>query len=105
MVYSTVPASSPAGDGALPAAEPVSAPADVRMKGEDYQRLKQWKDAVGAPTFAQLHYRRDRWANLPVMPDTLNLCPSDLEGSSLLGSLIYCVVCLTSIVNQCTIVH
>lgn len=70
MVYSTVPASSPAGNGALPAAEvqsaaePVSAPADVRMKGEDYQRLKQWKDAVGAPTFAQLHYRRDRWGQL-----------------------------------------
>ena len=35
---------------------PVNAP----IKGEDYQKLKQWKDAVGAPTFSQLHARRDR---------------------------------------------
>lgn len=66
MVYSVVPTSSQAGNGALPvaqvqsAAAALSAPADVHIKGEDYQRLKQWKDAVGAPTFAQLHYRRDR---------------------------------------------
>ena len=73
MVYSTAPGSSQAGNAALPAAEvqsaaqALSAPSGVHIKGEDYQRLKQWKDAVGAPTFAQLHYRQDRWANLPVI--------------------------------------
>lgn len=30
---------------------------DAPIKGEDYQKLKSWKDAVGAPTFSQLHAR------------------------------------------------
>ena len=54
MVYSNVPQLDTAGADAA-----VSQP-NVPIKGEDYQRLKQWKDAVGAPTFSQLHTRRDR---------------------------------------------
>ena len=55
MVYSIVPQLDSAGDGDAAVSQP-----NVPMKGEDYQRLKQWKDAVGAPTFSQLHTRRDR---------------------------------------------
>lgn len=33
---------------------------DAPIKGEDYQKLKSWKDAVGAPTFSQLHARCTR---------------------------------------------
>lgn len=61
MVYSDDSADSAAshpGDGSAAAAE---ASQSVSIQKEDkYQKLKQWKDAVGAPTFSQLHYRRDR---------------------------------------------
>lgn len=43
---STVAAAAPAVDGAI--------------RADDYQRLKKWKDAVGAQTFNQLHQRLDR---------------------------------------------
>lgn len=33
---------------------------DAPIKGEDYQKLKAWKDAVGAATFSQLHARCTR---------------------------------------------
>ena len=45
---STVAAAAPAVDGAI--------------RADDYQRLKKWKDAVGAQTFNQLHQRLDRCA-------------------------------------------
>ena len=30
------------------------------ISGQDYERLRQWKTAVGANTFADLQVRRDR---------------------------------------------
>ncbi|DBB00476.1 TPA: hypothetical protein ACH3X3_002184 [Trebouxia sp. C0006] len=58
MVYSDDTAASHQGNGSAAAAE---ASQSVSIQKEDkYQKLKQWKDAVGAPTFSQLHYRRDR---------------------------------------------
>lgn len=43
----------------------VAAQADAPIKGEDYQKLKAWKDAVGAPTFSQLHRRCTRCCDAP----------------------------------------
>lgn len=58
MVYSDDSAVSHQSNGSATAAE---ASEGVPVQKEDkYQKLKQWKDAVGAPTFSQLHYRRDR---------------------------------------------
>jgi len=58
MVYSDDTAASHQGNGSAAAAE---ASQSISIPKEDkYQKLKQWKDAVGAPTFSQLHYRRDR---------------------------------------------
>ena len=42
----------------------VAAQADAPIKGRDYQKLKAWKDAVGAPTFSQLHRRCTRFVPL-----------------------------------------
>lgn len=58
MVYSNDSAASHQGNDSAAAVE---ASQSVSIQKEDkYQKLKQWKDAVGAPTFSQLHYRRDR---------------------------------------------
>ena len=58
MVYSDDSVASHQGNGSAIAAE---ASEGVSIPKEDkYQKLKQWKYAVGAPTFSQLHYRRDR---------------------------------------------
>ncbi|KAL0039114.1 hypothetical protein WJX77_008078 [Trebouxia sp. C0004] len=58
MVYSDDSAASHQSDGSASAADALQGAAV--QKQDKYQKLKQWKDAVGAPTFAQLHYRRDR---------------------------------------------
>lgn len=34
--------------------------AEAPISGQDYEKLRQWKDAAGAPTFAALQKRRDR---------------------------------------------
>ncbi len=58
MVYSADSTVSHQSDSSAAAAE---ASQSVSIQMEDkYQKLKQWKDAVGAPTFSQLHCRRDR---------------------------------------------
>lgn len=71
MVYSAASASGPKDEAHLHAAE---VPVNTPVKGEDYQRLKQWKDAVGAPTFSQLHTRRDRLVPIVLQNCTVTVC-------------------------------
>ena len=41
----------------------MAAQGDTQIRGEDYQKLKVWKDLVGAPTFSQLHTRVSRYTD------------------------------------------
>ena len=40
----------------------------MSIHADDYRKLKQWKDTVGAQTFQQLHQRIDRCALEPAVP-------------------------------------
>ena len=53
-IYSTQPVDQSESASAEPSTDTMPIAAD------DYQRMKQWKDAVGAGTFSQLNARLDR---------------------------------------------
>ena len=49
----------------------MAAQGDTQIRGEDYQKLKMWKDLVGAPTFSQLHTRVSRYIPRTMLPQWL----------------------------------